>query len=458
MGFSLANRMLRRIYSSDVHSCHFLQFTIREENIIRTTFAKLSPGSAARIAVLRLLMAWAPLIVLIGVAVWTYETERLESKVLKDAVLDAQKVKPSDLQRYYDNQTNIFDLHAAAKKALGEFVSVEIYNADGQEIAHELNEKASLITGDIWARAEATRLTTKPFYDQINEDGRMTIITVVPLQNDGAQILGYLKGIYLVPKAMLDEMREDSLGAILVAFGSVLVTMLVVVPIILFMQREHAAQTARVLEGNTALLEVLGNAVAHRDSDTDSHNYRVTIYALRLAERLGLDTQRMRILIVGSFLHDVGKIGISDTILLKRGKLTEEEFEVMKTHVRIGAEIVRQSPWLTEAISVVECHHEKYNGRGYPRGLSGDQIPLEARIFAVADVFDALTTVRPYKNPYPFDAAIGMMRNESNAHFDPMVIDCFAELAEGLYEEIAGASHDELRNIMRSSLKRYLEI
>jgi HD-GYP domain-containing protein (c-di-GMP phosphodiesterase class II) len=425
---------------------------------IRTLFEKLSPGSAARITVLRLFMAWVPLMVLIGVAVWAYETERLESKVLNDAISDAYKVEPSDLQRYYDKQANILDLHAAAKKALGELVSIEIYNADGQEIVQELNERASLITEDIWVRAEATHLTTKPFYDQINKDGRMTIITVVPLKNDGALIIGYLKGIYLVPKAMLDEMREDSLGASLVAFCSVLVTMLVVVPIILFMQQEHAAQTARVLEGNTALLEVLGNAVAHRDSDTDSHNYRVTIYALRLAERLGLDTQRMRILIVGSFLHDVGKIGISDTILLKCGKLTEEEFEVMKTHVRIGTEIVRQSPWLTEAISVVECHHEKYNGTGYPRGLSGDQIPLEARIFAVADVFDALTTARPYKKPYPFDEAIGMMRNESNIHFDPTVINCFAELAQGLYEEIAGASHDELRNIMRSSLQRYLTV
>ena len=404
---------------------------------------------------MRLLMTLLPLLVIVGFVAWHYERERLEERILEDAIHDARQVTPDDLKRYYRKESTLFDLHEVAKKVLNQFVSVEIYDKSGQEIVQELSERAALLTDEMWARATATKLTLEPFYEQINQGGRMTVITVVPVRDEQG-IIGHIKGIYVVPDDTMTEMQEDSMGAILVAAGSVMASLLVVFPIILFMQREHASQTRRVIEGNLALLEVLGNAVAFRDSDTDSHNYRVTIYALRLADKLGISVNQIRILIVGAFLHDVGKIGITDAILLKPGKLTAEEFAIMKTHVSIGADIVRRSPWLSEAVSVVEFHHEKYDGTGYPNGLVGENIPLEARIFAVADVFDALTTRRPYKEPFALEQALDIMRQSSEAHFDPNIFSCFESIAHTLYTEIAEAPHDTMRSIMQALVHRYL--
>jgi HD-GYP domain-containing protein (c-di-GMP phosphodiesterase class II) len=147
------------------------------------------------------------------------------------------------------------------------------------------------------------------------------------------------------------------------------------------------------------MMEALGRAIAKRDSDTGAHNYRVAWIAARIAERLGLSGSAMQALIAGSFLHDVGKIGIPDAILLKPGRLDEQEMDTMRTHVAQGEEIVTGMGWLDGAQAVVAAHHEKWNGSGYPRGLAGEAIPLAARIFAVADVFDALCSKRPYKEP-----------------------------------------------------------
>lgn len=154
---------------------------------------------------------------------------------------------------------------------------------------------------------------------------------------------------------------------------------------------------AMLIEANVEMLEVLGSAIAKRDSDTSVHNYRVTLLALAVAEAHGLNRGQLQALVKGSFLHDVGKIAISDTILLKPGRLEPAEFETMKTHVLHGTDIVSRYAWLGDALDIVRHHHERIDGRGYPDGLSGDRIPVSARIFAIADVFDALTSVRPYK-------------------------------------------------------------
>lgn len=423
---------------------------------MKKVFSTLSPLSAARTTALRLLAAWIPLSLAVGVAAWYYETERLERRVLADAIRDAQQIRAASLERYYRRESSIFDLHALARQMLGEFVSLEIYDRGGSEIAQEVSARAALVGDALWARAEASPLTAEPSYSQSSEMGRMNIVTAVPIRDEAGEVLGYVKGIYIATDATLAEMREDSLGASLLAVGCMLVSMLVVFPVVLFMQREHAAQTKRILAGNVALLEVLGNAVAHRDSDTDIHNYRVTLYALRLAEHLGLGVDSIRIVIIGAFLHDVGKIGITDSILLKPGKLTEAEFEIMKTHVSIGAEIVRRSPWLAEAVKVVESHHEKFDGSGYPKGLAGEAIPIEARVFSVADVFDALTTRRPYKEAFPIDKALDILRQDSGRHFDPEILCHFESLASALHAELAHMDADALRDLMHAATQHYL--
>jgi putative nucleotidyltransferase with HDIG domain len=202
-------------------------------------------------------------------------------------------------------------------------------------------------------------------------------------------------------------------------------------------------------------MEVLGSAIAKRDSDTNIHNYRVSIYAVHLAEAAGLSKDKILKLIAGAFLHDVGKIGISDSILLKPAKLTEQEFAIMKTHVTLGVDILTKSNWLQSARDVVEYHHEKFDGRGYMRGLKGEEIPVNARIFAIVDVFDALTSKRPYKEPMPFGETMAILRRDSGNHFDPTLIAAFEGIVEPLYLEISAAPDDVVEKKLQALIESY---
>ena len=162
---------------------------------------------------------------------------------------------------------------------------------------------------------------------------------------------------------------------------AVLLTTAILYPVILRLTRRVADFSVRLLEANLETLETLGNAIARRDDDADAHNYRVTILSARIGEEVGLPPATMRALIKGAFLHDVGKIGIPDRILQKPGRLDPEEFDVMKTHVEQGHEIVSRSSWLQDALRVVLFDHEKVAGDGYPNGVAGEKIPVTARIF-----------------------------------------------------------------------------
>jgi HD-GYP domain-containing protein (c-di-GMP phosphodiesterase class II) len=212
---------------------------------------------------------------------------------------------------------------------------------------------------------------------------------------------------------------------------------------------------AQLLRANIGMLEVLGSAIAKRDNDTSAHNYRVTIHAIQLGKTLGLNNAALCSLIKGSFLHDVGKIAISDTILLKPGKLTFEEFEVMKTHVLHGSEIIRNYDWLCDAGDVVLHHHEKFDGTGYPQGLKGDRIPLNARILALADVFDALTSKRPYKDPISIDKTMEIMSADTGSHFDPDLFRVFSEGDEEMYESLARCSESALTERLQTLMRDY---
>ena len=152
-------------------------------------------------------------------------------------------------------------------------------------------------------------------------------------------------------------------------------------------------------------------------------------YCAFIANKRGLTPTEVQHILYASPMHDIGKIGVPDNILVKPGKLTDEEFETMKTHTTIGAKILAHSK--SEILKVAEqialYHHEKWNGTGYPHGLSGDTIPLTARIVALADAFDALTSKRPYKDPYPFDVACDIIKKERGQHFDPAIVDVFLD-------------------------------
>ena len=183
-------------------------------------------------------------------------------------------------------------------------------------------------------------------------------------------------------------------------------------------------------------LEALGAALDSRDVGTESHSRRVHGYSLALAREHGVPEERLTDLAHGVLLHDIGKIGIPDAILLKPGRLTADEWNVMRTHPEIGKRLIEKIPFLHGAIPVVWCHHEKWDGHGYPRGLAGEAIPINARIFAVVDAFDAMTFDRPYSKAIPFEDAIAEIKRCAGAHFDPQVVESFLRVPLTLLEEI----------------------
>jgi two-component system response regulator RpfG len=194
-----------------------------------------------------------------------------------------------------------------------------------------------------------------------------------------------------------------------------------------WLERRVAEATSEIRLRERETLLRLARAGEYRDQETGNHIIRMAKYSRIIAEQLGMSTADAEVIEMAAPMHDIGKIGIRDDILLKPGKLTAEEFEIMKTHTVIGYEILKDSPskFLQMGGIIALGHHEKFDGTGYPHGLKGDSIPIEARIVAVADVFDALVSERPYKNAWSTQAALDYMESNSGKHFDPQVFSAF---------------------------------
>ncbi len=189
-------------------------------------------------------------------------------------------------------------------------------------------------------------------------------------------------------------------------------------------------RTAELAQAQREILQRLARAAEFRDDDTGQHTQRVAHITALLAQQLALPEPRVRLIQQVAALHDVGKIGVSDHILLKPGKLSEEEFATMQQHTTMGAALLSggNSELVQLAEQIAHTHHERWDGSGYPRGLAGEQIPLEGRILAVADVFDALTHDRPYKKAWPVAEAVSEIQRQSGRQFDPRVVEGFLRL------------------------------
>lgn len=200
--------------------------------------------------------------------------------------------------------------------------------------------------------------------------------------------------------------------------------------------KERTSQLRRSYE---ATVRALADAVEARDAYTGKHAERVSRYGLELARACGIKPEQEPEMEFGFLLHDIGKVAISDAILHKPGSLTPPERHVMQRHPVIGDEIVGRIDFLREARQVVRSHHERWDGRGYPDGLARDEIPLAARVFAVADTFDALTSDRPYRAAAPFAVARQVIAAGAGTQFDPDVADAFATLPDEALHEIRSA-------------------
>jgi putative nucleotidyltransferase with HDIG domain len=183
-------------------------------------------------------------------------------------------------------------------------------------------------------------------------------------------------------------------------------------------------------------LEALGDALDLKDAETEGHSKRVTAFTIALARGAGIPAHQISVVARGAFLHDIGKMAIPDAILLKPSKLQADEQKVMREHCARGYQMLRKIPFLQEAAEIVYAHQEHYDGSGYPRGLKGDQIPLGARIFAVADTLDAITSDRPYRKGTTFGAARLEIKRCSGTQFDPKVVAVYLSLPDQLWEDL----------------------
>jgi len=206
------------------------------------------------------------------------------------------------------------------------------------------------------------------------------------------------------------------------------------------------------------IAQTLGHAATLRDHETGAHNFRVTYIAACFGEDLGLDKATLRTLMKGAFLHDVGKIGIKDSVLLKNDALDEEEWKEMKLHPIYGKELLVNMPWFKEAEAVVMYHHERYDGTGYPKKLKAEEIPFLARIFAIIDVFDALLNTRPYKKAFSLEETFQILQDGSSTHFDPELLKKFLFHAKRYAQDIANKTDKELQSMLEMKRKKIFGI
>lgn len=387
------------------------------------------------------------------------ETRRAELAALERATVSARHFESPAMQMAIDAET--LGQHDALNRLLDRtrFIGIRVFRPDRMLVYETWEDIPSALID-----AARSHLHDQDWSEEgqshqnwIEMAGERLIQVVLPLIDTDGLLVGYLEGVSRLDKETLQAQREQVRNGALTAVASVLITALLLYPLLLAMLRQSVGLSRRLLDSNLSLLQSLGNAVAKRDSDTDAHNYRVTYYAVALAKAMDLPRKEISSIVAGAFLHDIGKIGIPDHILLKPGKLTPDEFETMKTHVLLGVEIVADNPWLEGAGLTIRHHHERFDGTGYPDGLQGNAIPLPARIFAVVDVFDALTSQRPYKKPMSLEYALDIIRRDSGRHFDPAVVAAFMEIASALYAETIRAVDSELRLRMQQILFRYFK-
>jgi hypothetical protein len=304
--------------------------------------------------------------------------------------------------------------------------SIFVYNKETSKlwtkVAHGLEEKIEVdqnigIVGWVFSNRKPL-IVNSPYSDpRFNPETdkktgyRTKSIIAVPLITYSGNAVGVLEGINKNGEGFTDDDLEFAQVLAVQAANAI----------------ENAILYEELKKAQEEIVMRLSIAAEFRDSTTYNHLVRMSLYSYLIAKEMGFDEEWCEKLKLAAPMHDIGKLGIKDMILLKPAKLTDEEFEEMKKHTIYGYEILKDSTIdiLKMASNVALCHHEKYDGTGYPRGLKGEEIPIEARIVAVADVFDALTSRRPYKEPYEIERAVEIIEKDGGKHFDPKVVQAF---------------------------------
>lgn len=421
--------------------------------------------SIRRKLAVRLLLACLPLALTASVAVYLFERDRYGDDVLSWTASQAalfNAVEGGALDRLGDLDAGrleraIDDFEERYEAGpLGRFDALEVHLETGELVGRVVRERA--IEGPV-----AVALLGSPRFPAGAEawtggarsGGDRRLLVQTPLYSSHGVPVGWMRGVFTPSEAVVARVRRRAARASAAVALVVSILGLSLWPLVAKLIDRLARLSGSLLEANLGTLDALGRALAKRDGDTEEHSLRVTIVSVLLAEELGIDRPRIQHLIKGAALHDVGKIAIRDEILLKPGKLTDEEYEEMKSHVAHGVDIVGRSSWLEPAMEVVHNHHERFGGGGYLHGLSGAEIPLAARIFAIVDVFDALASTRPYKPAMDLERTLEIMRAERGTHFDPELLDTFERMAPEIHRRLYRASVGELEAELDRLVDRY---
>ncbi len=427
----------------------------------------MNPRTVHRKLVVRISVTACIIALFFGFGAWHYEKKDIGEEILLRAE-NGFKMLNNQIRNLFDDpnglnpstiQHKLVQMMSERRMInLGMFVWIGIYDLDGKRIAkvrdntYEHMESVEKLAGKLQDHILSHRHLK---FEVIGLKGIPYVRIISPIKNSLNELSAYGETVFAVSSDTLESLRKRAINSALLAMFVVIMTTALLYPVIINLLKRVSSLSERLFEANLEILKVLGSAVAKRDSDTDAHNYRVTIISVKLAERCGLPSRDIRRLIKGAFLHDVGKIGIEDEILHKPGPLTEDEFQLMKKHVAYGIDIVDKAEWIKEAVDVVGYHHEKYDGSGYDSGIEGGGVPKVARIFAIADVFDALSSRRPYKEPYSFDETMDIIRAGRGTHFDPSFVDAFESMARSVYEDYAGKEDEQLQEELKMILEKY---
>jgi HD-GYP domain-containing protein (c-di-GMP phosphodiesterase class II) len=404
----------------------------------------------------RLVLLWFIASVIVGGTVLYLGIEEVDDEVVELGMTEAYSIDQNLIRKMpQHSQEVIAGLQAVVERMTSrKFVVAEIYDQNEEHLATAVRIGNNKVGEVVDSKQHQFPLDRGEHYEKFYIDDVMYIQILVPLTANGVTN-GYFEGVYEVDPAELNSIMSRVYHTLLIVLMVILATFIMIYPVILYLNRQLIGFSNDLFKANIELMEVMGSAIAKRDSTTDIHNYRVTLYAVRLGEACKLTSTQISNLIAGSFLHDVGKIGIEDGILRKNGPLDETEFSRMKEHVLMGVDIITKADWLAGAREVIEFHHEKYDGSGYMRGLKGDEIPVNARIFAIADVFDALCSERPYKESLPLEQVVEMMTEQRGKHFDPMLLDKFLKMAPDLYENVSKVEYNRLIEDLSGVVSRY---
>jgi len=430
-------------------------------------------GSIHRILAVRLLITGSIVSIVLGLAVILIERNKVGEVVLDRALQSAIHFNVQvdyllDIPGLPDREGIQHELESFISQnkktsksyhsTMSHFVFTRIFEPDSKMVAKYVDDNYADIASvrtymestDLWFPRdnedwfEVVRINTAP-YVKVN----------VPLNNSSGEVVAYAEGVSAVSTDAITAVRRRAIRVAIAVIAIVLITTALIYPIVIKLMSKSTRLSLELLDSQLETLKVLGSAIAMRDNDTDAHNYRVTIFSVYLAEAADLSQKSIQTLIKGAFLHDVGKIGITDNILLKPGNLTEREFNIMKNHVTQGLNIIEQSEWLEDASDVVGLHHEQVDGNGYPKGFRTEKIPVTARIFSIADVFDALSSKRPYKEPFSFEETMKIIEGKRGSHFDSKLVDTFTNIARSLFDRFAGSKGDELKDEVDTIIQKY---